>query len=199
MTTVACDDSWVNPLETYEPSLFEADRQVRRLLGEMAAGTSGRWLTLTGKPGTGKTTLARSALTHARRYNPGEKGVWGPFPGPHRPARPRCVWIDGREFAQRLKRGEYELPEEYRDEFCVVFDDVGVWRDPSAYIADGVFRFACEREGKWTIWTSNFTLAEIGTQVDVRMSSRMIRDRNVLHTITAPDYALSGRKAKGAA
>lgn len=148
------------------------------------------WLTLTGITGCGKTLLARQTFEAAARLNPHNEGVWI---HPGREAsdftrRPGNVWMTASEFAERI-RGEFKLPELLAGDFLVCIDDLGAARDTTSFIADGLYRLCNARLGKWTLFTSNLGLGEIARQIDERVASRMIRDGNVCHRITAGDYA----------
>jgi len=154
-------------------------------VAEMEAGGPGRWLTITGRSGTGKTMLARQILERSRHSNPGRHASW-----PGRTTRPACRFIDEAEFADRLRGGEYGLAQTFANDWCVVFDDLGAARDPNAFLADQVYRFCNVRLGKWTVFTSNFNLREIQDRIDERVASRLIRDRNKGVRIKAEDYAL---------
>lgn len=148
-------------------------------------------MTLTGVCGCGKTKIARIAFDAAAECNPGNAAVWlqptAEYSDRHR--RPQSVWMTATEFAQRLRDGEYDLPERLAVDYLVAIDDVGASRDTTAFIAEALYRLANVRLGKWTIFTSNLSLAEIGKQIDQRVSSRMIRDANVAIRIKAGDYA----------
>lgn len=196
-------DAWRPQLDAYDPSLAVAREACALFIAEMAAASQqdlhefvrarrpGRWLTLEGKNGCGKTLLARQLFAQARRLNPGNRGMWGPFYGfDWIPDQPTCTWIDGPSFASRFRAGEYTLPESFAHDWCVVFDELGADRDPSSFVADGLHRFCASRLGKWTIFTTNLTTQEIADRIDARVASRLIRDRNIKHRITAGDYAL---------
>lgn len=189
--------------DAYEPTLEHAVQECRRFVAEMEGGFPiGRWLTLSGKAGCGKTMLARQVLQRSKQSNPGRSGPWvrqepsGPYRGP----RPECVWIDATDFAQRLRDGEYDLPESYRYDWCVIFDDMGTARDKSDFIAEAIFRFCASRLGRWTMFTTNLALSEISDGIDERVSSRLIRDGNTMIRIDSGDYALkTHRRNKRAA
>lgn len=171
----------------------------------MEIGASPHWLTLTGCPGCGKTMLALQLMAQAERVNPGNPAnnpIWPPnwaASGARSyddlPRRPRTVWFDSASFARRLRNGEYDLPEYLRDDFCVVFDDLGAARDRTDFVADALYRLANVRMNRWMIWTTNLTLSEMAERLDDRIASRLIRDDNVLVQIKARDYALKTRVA----
>lgn len=89
-----------------------------------------------------------------------------------------------------MRDGEYNLPSSMRGDFFVAFDELGVERDPTNFISNAVSEFCENRIGKWTMFATNFTLSEIAEQMDARIASRMVRDRNQVVAIKARDYAL---------
>lgn len=147
-------------------------------------GQSGRWLTLTGVPGCGKTFVASQLFRLGAKANPGGKGIWiGSRP------RPASVWLSASEFGQRMKSGDWFLPESLANEWLVAIDDLGAEHDKSGFLADALYRACNARLGKWTIFTTNFTLGEIADRLDQRIASRLIRDGNEVFSIDAGDYA----------
>lgn len=157
------------------------------IVAEMRAGSTPRWLTITGLAGTGKTMLARQIMEQAQRINPGRAGIWY---GPRR--RPGCVWLNETDFADAIM-ADTRLPEYLADDYLVVLDDLGSARERFDRVADALYRLANARIGRWTVITSNLNLREIGQRVDERVASRIIRDSNRGVRITAPDYALRSR------
>lgn len=196
MQSSVCD--WRPNLDAYEPSLQKAADLAAAFVADMACGkTPGRWLTFTGKTGCGKTMLARQILEQSGKSNPG-RDTWGPFPGPYLPPRPYCVWLDATQFADSMRSGHYHLPESLANDWCVVLDDIGTVRDRTDFVAEAIYRFCNARMGKWTVFTSNLSLEQIMDQIDERVASRLIRDNNTMHRITARDYALEQMRRKEA-
>lgn len=142
----------------------------------MKAGKQpGKWLTLSGFPGVGKTMLAEQAFAEVR-----STGMTRAF-------------VRARDFADELYAGNWTIARMFERMQFVVFDDLGAVRDRSDLIANAVAEFAAVRERRWTIWTTNLTLDEI-TGIDPRIASRLIRDGSQFIRITAQDYALRSRK-----
>lgn len=140
--------------------------------------------------------LAKQSFEEASKYNPGNAPLWitgqGVYDVSNR--RPRNVWFTAPAFKDKMLGGEYDLPEYLRQDFLVAIDDLGASKDTrDNAAAEGFYRLADQRMGRWMIWTTNLTLGEIAARLDPRLSSRLIRDENKMVTITAPDYALRRR------
>jgi DNA replication protein DnaC len=189
---------WRPEFDAYEPSLQRAADKAAKFIADMGRGASPYWLTLSGIHGTGKTMLARQIFAQAKRHNPGDRSsIWVAGTGVFDPSnrRPRCVWYHAHDFADTMKGGVWDLPEYLRADFLVVLDDLGAARDKSDFLSDAMYRLAEQRMHRWTIWTTNLTLDEIGDRLDARISSRLVRDENVIVGIKAGDYAMTGRRA----
>jgi DNA replication protein DnaC len=202
-------DSWRPALDAYEPSLVKAAEHAARFVADVRAGAllgaasrsiwpgNARWLTLIGVCGSGKTMLARQIFRAAEASNPGNMPLWSLGTGVRheRDRRPRCVWLTATEFADRMLGGEWDLPEHLAADFLVAIDDVGAARDTKAnHIAEALYRLCNVRLGKWTLFTSNLNLSDIAAKIDERVASRLIRDGNVVHRITAGDYAMPRKR-----
>lgn len=159
-------------------------------------GHGPRWLTLTGCCGCGKTMLAQQIFREAAKNNPGNAPLWiggtGIYTETNR--RPGCVWMAATEFADLMRRGQHDLPEYLGRDYLVAIDDVGAARDTTTFVADALYRLANARLGKWTLFTTNLSLADVARQIDERVASRMIRDGNTVVRIAAPDYAMRPKK-----
>lgn len=167
-----------------------------RFVADIERGNPPYWLTFSGLPGTGKTTIARQTYVEASKHRIAATANHTPQIGIYdeMKRRPDRRWIDETRFAKLyLDDRQYDLPEYLAVEWIVAYDDLGAKRDGKDVLADAIYRLANQRLGKWTIWTTNFTLEEISQRIDPRVSSRLIRDNNRLITITAPDYALRKR------
>lgn len=135
--------------------------------------------------------LARQIFAEARRHNRlGNAPIYLRDKNDEHDRRPECVWLDMTRFAERLRAGEYDLPEYLARDFIVVLDDLGAARDKTDFLADGLFRLCNARLGKWTVFTTNLTFEQVSNDIDERVASRLVRDANEAVKITAHDYAL---------
>lgn len=143
------------------------------------------WLTLLGHSGTGKTYLARKLwrwYIQSKYAQPSTQDGVVIYPG---------TWVYWPNMAGSLLGNQSygELEDLQREKF-VVLDEIGSDRDPSGHVRDCLARLLSARVGKWTIVTSNKSLGDIQRDIDTRISSRMIRDGNIVVDVDVLDYAL---------
>ena len=62
-----------------------------------------------------------------------------------------------------------------------MIDDIGQIEDAlKSYLVGSLGRIADARLGSWTIWTANVGLEQLGECLDRRITSRMVRDGNIV-------------------
>jgi DNA replication protein DnaC len=206
-------------IEAYEPSLAGASRLVAEFATNCIAsqeqhtpanpftaamhglthGHALKWLTLSGVNGCGKTLLARQLKNFVARNYPYASGPRIAGHGFLSSRRPEVVWIDEVNFVQRCKSGEYDLPEYLGEDWLVVVDDLGASRDKSGYAGEMLFKLCNARIDKFTLFTTNLSLDQVGAQIDPRIMSRLIRDGNKFCQIKAGDYAVRQLRARAIA
>lgn len=194
---------WEPELNAYEPTLGEAKVACARLVADMERGAIPYWLTLQGVNGCGKTMLMRQVFKEAKRINPGNpanNAIWPPdWEGlaqgvnVYTNARPYCLIFDESGLASRMRNGDFGLPASLRSDYFVALDEIGVARDPTNFVADAVAQLCENRIGRWSMFATNLTLAEIAERMDARISSRLIREGNRFMAIKARDYAYHTR------
>jgi len=93
-------------------------------------------------------------------------------------------------FVQQLKSGKaYEIRDDMKHWPVLFLDDVGAERDPSGFAADELNTLLGCRMSKWTLITSNSTIERF-SEIDERISSRLIRPPNVCVSVQTIDYSL---------
>ncbi len=144
------------------------------------------WLSFIGTSGAGKTYLARriwnwyqnerslfrASIVEGEIAYPGSFNSWPKIAG------------------ELLSNQNYWKLEEMQRDKLIVLDEIGADRDPSGHVRDCLARVLSGRVGKWTVITSNKSLGDIQRDIDTRISSRMIRDGNVVVDVDVLDYAL---------
>lgn len=206
--------NWRPELEIYKPyveTLTAAVNAGARFVAEVEAEhlaqvqleprdrvQNGRWLTYGGEQGSGKTTLASQVYRSASRFNPGNVGLWVGGDSRNFKRRPHCVGMEATEFADRCAT-DRGYPDYLRDDFLVWIDDIGSAdesKESMRWLATALYRLCNARLGKWTLFTTNLTMKEIGEKIDPRVLSRLIRERNEFVRIDAPDYAVRKKGAR---
>lgn len=173
-----------------DPQLIAMLSKARRFVMDYKAGASGRWLSLLGTSGAGKTFLAdivREKTKQAWRVGSGEDSFiqYTRWPKHHWPT-----------IGERMLGGEWDLWEMIAEQDECVIDDIGADNDPKKTITDKLCKIAEMRLGKWTVFTSNLTLGDIARQLDQRISSRMNgRNGNECVSVDVIDYNLRRRAA----
>ena len=71
-------------------------------------------------------------------------------------------------------------------------DDVGAERDTTGFASEQLCTLLGTREGKWTMITSNLSVAEFAS-LDTRIASRMFRGGSKAIEIDAKDYSTRRR------
>lgn len=177
-----------------DPILGEMVDESARFWGEVRAGGHGRWLSLCGESGTGKTHLARQLSVFAKRLCrlQAQGDVY---------IGPGSRLFDARFYSwpavvQGMLKGEYGVLDEIKSEWFVVLDDIGTQRPRLQELSsEHLFEVLLEREGKWTVITSNMRYRGLA-KIDVRIPDRMIRGRNKVVACKTNSYAV--RKLKEA-
>lgn len=138
-----------------------------------------RWISFLGRSGTGKTFLADLIYQIAALDRRLVK---------HRNLCCGVIASTWKSLYKKLLDRQYWLMEEYEMANFVFLDEIVCDHDPSGFAKDKLSELICSRVNKWTLITSNLDLAAI-EKLDARISSRLIRDGNVIVTCNTKDFA----------
>lgn len=150
----------------------------------------GYTLTFCGTSDTGKTMLAKAILAELRLNPWGDCDAIKPtFVGNHL-TRFDAVIFDWRKVSDGFKNGEWGYIDAMVEPHLLVLDDIGADYDPKKISASKLDQVLRTRRGKWTVLTSNMNLEGIADQLDVRISSWLIRDGNTAVEIETTPFHL---------
>lgn len=170
-----------------DPALVKMLTAARRMVNEIMAGGSPRWLSFCGVSGTGKTHLAREIYRMVVR-----KGTFrASLTADEQEICYACAWEFWPKMASFMQKG-LDIDDYYhaKNVKFLVLDDIGAVRDGSGHITSKLGELLGVRDGKWTVITANLLPADIAAKLDTRIASRMIRGRNMLVQVQTQDYAL---------
>lgn len=134
------------------------DYDFQRLYHRNHIQSRGRWLTLLGTSGNGKTHLGKRICAfrqaHLKMFNAANRG-----------------WT---QMEQQLKSGKWAHLENFFDVQLLVIDDLFAGQD-SEMTMTKLYDLLNRRIGQFTVITSNLTLAEMGER-EARIASRIARE-----------------------
>lgn len=176
------------------PELYESCQETCRFLSDMWNMRTPRCLSLLGPSGTGKSMLARLVSRFFGRYMAGIKvdqsesdhgQIW------------RCQggFVDwGESLREMCDSKDFSRMGAFKSHYFLVLDDIMAEHHKMKELsASKLFEIFNARHGRrWTIVTANISLNNISEQLDPRISSRLIRDGNVVVELpeSTPDYAM---------
>lgn len=168
---------------TLKTAVVESGRWIGRVKRNDACG---RWISLLGPTGTGKTHLAKQLW----RFCMGQPD-FNPLTVSHYP-----TWLYWPTFVDQLRSGDaWKLFDDIQKWPYLAIDDFGAEKDTTGFAADKFNTLLGRRIGKWTIITSNLNHGEIAN-LDARIADRFIRDGNVVVKMNCASYALRKRGGK---
>ena len=157
-------------------AMSDAIKAAARWAYAVKDGKHPRWLTLTGSSGTGKTHIATRLFRWAKDKIDTSRTEFHVTP---------IYWP---RMVSDLKSGLFERSRDAARWPILMLDDVGAERDPSGFAMEQLNTILGQREGKWTLITSNLTLRQIAEN-EPRIADRIIRPPNIRDELTGPSYA----------
>lgn len=177
-----------------DDNLIQAQTEAANFLSDMWNMQTPRCLSLLGPSGTGKSMLARLVSAFFQRYMAGIKvdqsesdhgQIW------------RCQggFVDwGESLRDMCDTKDFSRMGAFKSHYFLVLDDIMAEHQKMKELsASKLFEILNARHGRrWTIVTANISLNNISEQLDPRISSRLIRDGNVVVELpeSTPDYAM---------
>lgn len=174
--------AWPWRYEVYHPGLREVLPAVQAFCSAvLGREPPRRWLSLLGPSGVGKTHVLKQALECVRRHwrIPTATGWRGP----------QVAHIIPAEDLQ-----DYRAPRDYARHDLVYIEDIGsgstMDKGAGAVTRCRVTELLQLRSGKWTMLDANLYRAEIESQIDGRIASRLKRDGSWLVEVPGdvPDF-----------
>lgn len=168
-----------------DPQLTHMRKTAIEFAQELHAHSTPRWLSLLGTSGAGKTMLARWIN---RVFKDSVNGCV------ISETRERIVragggFISWARLANELREGNYRMFDDICEDYFVIVDDIGS-EHKSDFIRSKLYELCSRRETKWTVFTANLSLEQIGLQIDPRIASRMIRHGSAVVDIDVMDFNL---------
>lgn len=165
---------------------------------DMLNGREPRWISFLGTSGAGKTMLAK-IIWHLFRDRLRREVDW---PATKRTQNESCPhgkiliyrggfinW--GNAINNRMLQGDYDFLEDMREwQFFAIDDIASEYERHRELSASKLYNVLEARLKKWTVITANLSLEQIGSRLDARIASRMLRDNGVVIDIDVPDYNL---------
>lgn len=184
--------------------------EAQRFVAAIIAGEESRWLTLLGPSGNGKTWLAERINEWIRRYgetmyNRNHRAKIDPekqdYLAGYIYAQEGRVLVKWGQLIEECRGRDFRRYERACKDFYKVIDDLGAncanaQGDITPFSIQTIAEVLERRLRRWTVITSNFTRKQFAEKFDVRISSRLMRDRNVIVETKVRDFAIRTERAK---
>jgi DNA replication protein DnaC len=180
----------------------------QQFISAIMNGEEPRWLSFLGRSGAGKTHLAERIREWLLRYGEAMydrhvRAVKNPDLDDIRYyygyAQEGNVMVKWGKLIQDCRERNFARFTRASEDYYKIIDDLGANsfdREGAAtvYATQQMAELLDRRLRKWTVITSNFGRKEFAEKFDVRVSSRLMRDRNVIVEANVRDYAIRKEK-----
>lgn len=159
-------------------------------LDDMLNDREPRWLSLLGTSGAGKTMLSRLIYAEFKQRKHAE--INERASSSIRIVRYRGGFMNwGKAINDRMLKGEFDFLDDMRDYIFFVIDDIASEHERHRELsASKLYNVLESRMRKWTIITANLSLDQIGSKLDTRIASRMLRNGSAVIDVDVPDFNL---------
>lgn len=181
-----------------DPQLELMRDEAIRFADDIVNRRTPRWLSLLGTSGAGKTMLAKIIWGifrdefHMEMDWDATKKTQSAFSKHGRFIRYRGGFINwGNAINNRMLKGDYDFLDDLRSYSFFAIDDIASeYERHRALSASKLYNVLESRLRKWTVITANLPLDAIGSLLDARIASRMIRDNGAVVDVDVPDFNL---------
>lgn len=165
---------------------------------DMLSGREPRWICFLGTSGAGKTMMAKIIWRLFDRKLRRDIN-WPATERTKTPAQPQGRIIRysggfinwGNAINNRMLQGDFDFLEDMREFSFFAIDDIASEYDRHRELsASKLYNVLEARLKKWTVITANLSLDQIGTCLDTRIASRMLRDNGTVVDVEVPDFNL---------
>lgn len=186
-----------------DPQLENMRDEAVKFTDDMDNGRSPRWLSLLGTSGAGKTMLAKIIYGVFRDHFHMEID-WKATKASQNAECPHGKFIRyrggfinwGNAINNRMLKGDYDFLDDLRAYSFFALDDIASEYERHRELsASKLYNVLEARSRKWTVITANLSLDQIGTVLDARIASRMIRDNGTVVDVDVPDFNLRKQAA----
>lgn len=172
---------WLNEFKTMQdPVLQKMASEAVRFVDDMRSKQPPRWLSFVGPSGVGKTFLANLITSQAMKM---------PHLTTHWDLKCGACFAFWPKVLSDLRNAKFHLMSDLSDAHFLFLDEVVVEHDPNGFGQDKLSELFSRRANKWTVITSNKTVAQLSS-IDRRIASRMVRGESVVVGCETIDYAM---------
>lgn len=181
-----------------DPQLEKMKEEAVSFVDDIARDREPRWISFLGTSGAGKTMLAKTIwhlfrdYYHAQINWPATERTRTENTPHGRIIRHRGGFINwGNAINNRMLQGDYDFLEDMREYSFFAIDDIASEYERHRELsASKLYNVLEARLGKWTVLTANLSLEQIGTVLDTRIASRMLRNESTVIDVNVPDFNL---------
>lgn len=143
------------------------------------------WLTFSGLSGTGKTYLATLVWQWYLRCGQYELNDAGDILSVR-----DGYYAHWPTLRRKLANRDWGMLDSLVDKHLLIMDEIRESGEKTDVFREALSDLISCRMGRWTILTCNLSLDQIGKQIDTRISSRIVRDSNVLINFNCQDFSM---------